>query len=460
MMMIVQFVIVQNRKSDRYRLRSRNSDNACKLRILKFFASAKNENANKDGNSNGCLVHCDLSTSDPTTNALVLRSSDPFPLPQACLAPVENLATPAFLDTTAKEDAGKNGCCGDEENGQYRNGSKPRDSLIAIKPPPLVSFQTVDVGDKDLCTGAGDKPRAPPSRSAKGNDSYHFNAVEVRARIRRESLVALDTQEPNDAKGKHCTHEELQGRLSTNRESQLCQQSNNRGLPHGRATTISTLALHEDGENDDGENDDGDNNSPTNSVETEAIFQALLYAGCFFLTYIFSVAVSMIQMQGKEVPFALLFLARFFLPLQGSFHIVIYTRPHIISLQRNNPEYSWFKAFRVVFKAGGDNDSVGQVQRRPTSQQPPASNTDIRRRQKLVERDHNRRMEDIKRRSTVSGNFVAGARQVQEADEEQSAGNDDSAAVLSIADEEEEIAAKTSSSIDNNCFVARSFIPV
>jgi len=128
------------------------------LRILKFFASAKNENANKDGNSNGSLVHCDLSTSDPATNASVLGSSDPFPLPQACLAPVENLATPAFLDNTAKEDAGKNGRCGDEENGQYENGSIPRDSSIAIKPPHVVSLQTVDVGDKDLCTGGGDKP--------------------------------------------------------------------------------------------------------------------------------------------------------------------------------------------------------------------------------------------------------------------------------------------------------------
>ena len=147
--------------------------------------------------------------------------------------------------------------------------------------------------------------------------------------------MALNTQEPNYAKGKHCIGEELQGRLSINgRGSQLRQQPSNRGLPHGRANAnaISSLAVDEDDGNGDGENEDGDNNSPNNSVETGAIFQALLHVGCFFLTYVFSVATSMIQMRWKDVPFALLFLACFFLPLQGSFHIMVYTRPHIISL--------------------------------------------------------------------------------------------------------------------------------
>ncbi len=62
----------------------------------------------------------------------------------------------------------------------------------------------------------------------------------------------------------------------------------------------------------------------------------------------------------------------------------------------------------------------------------------------MVERDHNRRMEDIKRRSTVSRTTcAAAARQVQKADKEQSDDLADSA-VHNIADEEEELATRTS----------------
>ena len=136
--------------------------------------------------------------------------------------------------------------------------------------------------------------------------------------------------------------------------------------------------------------------------------------GCIFLTYIFSVTARFLQMQGKEIPFALLLLARFFIPLQGFFNVMVYMRPHIVSLRRSNPEYSWTKALLIVFKAGGDNDSAGQSQR---SNQQPASHEDIRRRQELVERDHNRRMDVIKRKSMVSENFIAGARLTQDAAE-------------------------------------------
>ena len=115
----------------------------------------------------------------------------------------------------------------------------------------------------------------------------------------------------------------------------------------------------------------------------------------------------------------------------------LYMRPHIVSLRRNNPEYSWFKSLTIVFKAGGDNDSVGQVQR---SSQQPASDADIRRRQKLIERDHNRRMKEIKRKSLVSENFTAAARQAQEADEE-SGGKDGNA---------------THNTIDEKAFARRS----
>jgi len=124
-------------------------------------------------------------------------------------------------------------------------------------------------------------------------------------------------------------------------------------------------------------------------------FQVLLYMCSFFLTYIFGLVARIIQMQGAQVPYAVILLGRFFLPLQGFFNILMYTRPHIVSLRRNNPEYSWFKAFGIVFKSGGDNDSVGQSQRSSTR---PASDADIRRRQERIERDHKRRMALIQSR--------------------------------------------------------------
>ena len=448
MMAIIHFVMEQKRKSDRNRLRSGNSDTACRFKMSRCFICVKScvgkifktvkkyaccdectntdARANKLGQvmvGNDDSMHRGPPSYDPTTNMLSRSSSDPLPpAPQACLTPLEIMATPTFLDTTAKQqDAGKNGCCGDEENGQNQNRFKPRESLNAVKPPPLGSVQAEGVGDQGLCSWTGAKLRAPPSRSAKGGDSYHFNAAEVRAKIRRESLIALDTQELNDTERKNSTSgEELQSRPSTSRKSRLRQKSNNRGWSlHGRTSAAtSSLPVNEEDGNDDVRNED-----TNNSVETEAIFQALLYTGCFFLTYIFSATGRMIQMQGKEVPFAILFLARFFLPLQGFFNIMVYMRPHIISLRRSNPDYSWFKAFVVVFKGGGDNDCAGQGQR---SSQQPASVANIRRRQKLAERDHNRRMDEIKRKSMVSEDCIAAAAiQAQEADEE-SGGKDDS----------------------------------
>ena len=48
------------------------------------------------------------------------------------------------------------------------------------------------------------------------------------------------------------------------------------------------------------------------------------------------------------------------------------------------------KALQIVFKAGGGNDSAGQSQR---SNQEPAIDANVRRRQDLVERDHKRWMD-------------------------------------------------------------------
>lgn len=44
-----------------------------------------------------------------------------------------------------------------------------------------------------------------------------------------------------------------------------------------------------------------------------------------------------------------------FFPTQGLFNVFVYCRPHIVALQTKYPnEYTWFRAFRVVLRSGGD----------------------------------------------------------------------------------------------------------
>lgn len=98
-------------------------------------------------------------------------------------------------------------------------------------------------------------------------------------------MIALDNKKPNDAERKHSS---TGGEEDLGRSSIQGSRAFNRGSPQSRTSvTISALGVNEDNRNDNGENEDGDNNSPNTSAETEAIVQALLYAGCFFLTNVF-----------------------------------------------------------------------------------------------------------------------------------------------------------------------------
>jgi len=57
--------------------------------------------------------------------------------------------------------------------------------------------------------------------------------------------------------------------------------------------------------------------------------------------------------------FVIVLLARIFTPLQGFLHVFVFSRPHVASLRRNNPEFSWVKAFWLTLCKGGDNNSSG-----------------------------------------------------------------------------------------------------
>lgn len=323
-----------------------------------------------------------------------------------------------------------------------------RELLIKASSPSTTQDEEEEINN-------GNKPRAPPSRSGTSANPYEFNAAKVRASIRRESLIRpsspVITQEEEATEDNKPTAPPYRSGTSANsyefkdaRSSTLIRrESSGRALDDGEPSGFddindlqpvaggSRFRQHSNllrlsyeskdvatgSEEDNENNENNENNNPSNSrVDKEVIAQALLYMSCFFLTYIFTIIVNVAKIQGKEAPFTLQLLARLTLPMQGIFNILAYTRPHIVSLRRRNPEYSWWKAFVVVFKAGGDNDSVGQNQR---SGQQPASNEDIRRRQELIERDFNRRMTDIRRRSTVSPELIASARLARIAAEEE-----------------------------------------
>ena len=88
--------------------------------------------------------------------------------------------------------------------------------------------------------------------------------------------------------------------------------------------------------------------------------QALLYVGSYVLTYGLPVTQSFyVYTTKKDPPIALFYLMNIFLPMQGFINIFIYCRPHIVSLRKRYPdEYTWFQAFKVVLKSGGDSCKV------------------------------------------------------------------------------------------------------
>lgn len=93
--------------------------------------------------------------------------------------------------------------------------------------------------------------------------------------------------------------------------------------------------------------------------------QALLYVGCYVLSYGFVWAQTIYMLAtNMSPPTALTLLSSLFFPAQGFINIFIYCRPHIVSLRREFPsEYTWFQAFVRVLKSGGDDPLTTQERR-------------------------------------------------------------------------------------------------
>ncbi|GFH50385.1 hypothetical protein CTEN210_06861 [Chaetoceros tenuissimus] len=159
------------------------------------------------------------------------------------------------------------------------------------------------------------------SRSGTKKDPLAFDVHKVKKKIRRESCLAKDAPIF------------LSNRSIVQKKDQPL-----------RRKTSST----------------GRDSSIVQDNTSSATQQCVLYVSSFLLCWIFSATSRIYGIMGRSAPFPVLLLARIFAPLQGIFFILVYSRPHVRSLRTRNPELSWFQAFMIAFKAGGDNDSGGR----------------------------------------------------------------------------------------------------
>ena len=119
--------------------------------------------------------------------------------------------------------------------------------------------------------------------------------------------------------------------------------------------------------------------------------RAAAYVTGFMLSFIFTIIYRMIDTYGSgSVPLAIVFLSRFFYPLQGFFNVLVYTYPHVTSYRKNYPECNWFKAFWTVIKSGGDSDDQSRVGRRRGNRRGS-----LRRQQRVLEQSEFRRRSEV-----------------------------------------------------------------
>jgi hypothetical protein len=88
----------------------------------------------------------------------------------------------------------------------------------------------------------------------------------------------------------------------------------------------------------------------------QIMIQAVLYTLAFFTTNGFlwfnMVYLALHDHHGSSTSGSL-FVSSICYPLGGVLNILVYTRPKVLYIRKENPRYSWFQAFKIVIKAGG-----------------------------------------------------------------------------------------------------------
>ncbi|GFH55547.1 hypothetical protein CTEN210_12023 [Chaetoceros tenuissimus] len=193
---------------------------------------------------------------------------------------------------------------------------------------------------------------ASASRSGTKQDPLAFNVQQVKNKIRRESML--------------------------NHDEPIILSSN---IPHERQLRSSRKSSRR--------------RELNTQVEQNAILQCILYVLSFLLCWIFPLITRIYGITGNPAPFPVVLLSRIFNPLQGFFFILVYSRPHVKSIKKSNPELNWFQAFTVAFKAGGDND-FGDNQMEVVDEEgidvPRLRDSERERRQEIVRQQYKRSM--------------------------------------------------------------------
>ena len=116
--------------------------------------------------------------------------------------------------------------------------------------------------------------------------------------------------------------------------------------------------------------------------------RATAYIAAYLATFIFTAIYRIVEAYGGgSVPFAIVFLSRFFYPLQGFFNVLVYTHPHVVFYRRTHEGHNWFQAFFHVLKSGGDSDEISSLGH---STQASRRRESIRKKQRVLEQSEQR----------------------------------------------------------------------
>ena len=82
--------------------------------------------------------------------------------------------------------------------------------------------------------------------------------------------------------------------------------------------------------------------------------QALLYVLVYIVTHLFHwIGFIIVAILRNKLNDVFVYAGTLLYPLGGMLNILVYCRPKVLSLKRNNPQYSWIKSFFLVVRAGG-----------------------------------------------------------------------------------------------------------
>eukprot|EP00553_Chaetoceros_curvisetus_P007501 CAMPEP_0204627022 /NCGR_PEP_ID=MMETSP0717-20131115/12876_1 /ASSEMBLY_ACC=CAM_ASM_000666 /TAXON_ID=230516 /ORGANISM="Chaetoceros curvisetus" /LENGTH=213 /DNA_ID=CAMNT_0051643133 /DNA_START=533 /DNA_END=1174 /DNA_ORIENTATION=+ len=169
---------------------------------------------------------------------------------------------------------------------------------------------------------------------------YH-HAFVMNQTIEKESEVRSSLRSSNNTGG----DERVRTSLRSSGNNRECQGGANASSP----LSSPTGAAEEEGQV-----------TPQDRVQNlsrlyrrEITIQATAYVAAFCFTYIPTVVAMACAMFWFYSP-VLDAVSIFTYPMGGFLNILVYTRPKIASLRRTHPEYSRFKCFWLVLRAGGE----------------------------------------------------------------------------------------------------------